>query len=147
MSVHRFCPAGGRGWRGASRLLLNPGRAKPVQITVQMQGSTPTQPFACSIAKQGFKRRYKKIHAEHANGVRLNNLSGYVNGWHLLYSIRLERASWKRSMSVYWQLECVLPNSRLRSNAAPVCITMTQQSASNLPNHQRVQRASAFICV
>ena len=60
--------------------LLNPGRAKLVQITVRMHWSTRLQPFVGGIAKQGFKRRYKKIHAEHADGVRLNDLSGYVIG-------------------------------------------------------------------
>jgi hypothetical protein len=36
--------------------------------------------FRWRHAKQGFKRRYKKIHAEHADGVRLNDLSRYVIG-------------------------------------------------------------------
>jgi hypothetical protein len=58
--------------------LLNPGRAKLVQITVPMRWSTRLQPFVGGIAKQGFKRRYKKIHVEHADGARLNDLSGYA---------------------------------------------------------------------
>jgi hypothetical protein len=45
-----------------------------------MHWSTCPPPFVGSIAKQGFKRRYKKIHAEHADGVRLNDVSGYMNG-------------------------------------------------------------------
>jgi hypothetical protein len=99
------------------------------------------------------------MHAEHADSNGLNDLSGHVLATRSPCSMRWGSDSWQRSMRTRWHMNCA--GACLGEGWGPIgCATLWRQGALQrrggrrvsrgrqaTPNHLRVPRASALICV